>query len=93
MGRNQSAAAMIQLMVKHQSGQSIISTLTLSSNLDELLFELSKCTQISASSIKVKRGLTPTALNVCDRAVTLDQSGFQRRETLWIEELFCLPII
>lgn len=77
----------MQLRVKHKGGQSVISNLTLTSSVEELLGELSKCTQIPANSVKVLRGFPPVAMDVSNRAASLGQCGLQERDTVLVEEL------
>ncbi len=78
---------MMQLRVKHKGGQSVISNLTLTSSVEELLGELSKCTQIPANSVKILRGFPPVAMDVSNRAASLGQCGLQERDTVLVEEL------
>lgn len=77
----------MQLRVKHKGGQSVISNLTLTSSVKELLGELSKCTQIPANSVKVLRGFPPVVMDVSDHAASLGQCGLQERDTVLVEEL------
>lgn len=77
----------IQLRVKHKGGQSVVSGLTQSSCVQQLLEELSKCTGVSAGSLKVLRGFPPVPVNVSDRTALLGECGIQERDTVLIEEL------
>ncbi|XP_057376067.1 ubiquitin thioesterase OTU1-like [Daphnia carinata] len=90
-------ASKMQLRVKHKGGQSVISTLTLTSRVDQLLDELSKSTQIPVHLVKILRGFPPIALDISDKSVSLGDCGLQERDTLLVEELpvvqssECLP--
>lgn len=90
-------ASKIQLRVKHKGGQSVISTLTFTSRVGQLLDELSKSTQIPVHLVKILRGFPPIALDISDKNVSLGACGLQERDTLLVEELpatqplECLP--
>lgn len=77
----------MQLRVKHKGGQSVISTLSLTSRVEQLLVELSKSTQIPVHLVKILRGFPPVAVDISDKTVSLGDCGLQERDTILVEEL------
>ncbi|EFX80376.1 hypothetical protein DAPPUDRAFT_304008 [Daphnia pulex] len=80
-------ASKMQLRVKHKGGQSVISTLSLTSRVEQLLDELSKSTQIPVHLVKILRGFPPIAVDISDKSVSLSECGLQERDTILVEEL------
>lgn len=80
-------ASKMQLRIKHKGGQSIISTLSSTSRVEQLLEELSKITSIPVHLVKVLRGFPPIALNISDKTISLSECGLQERDTILVEEL------
>nr|CAH0099488.1 unnamed protein product [Daphnia galeata] len=80
-------ASTMQLRVKHKGGQSVISTLSLTSRLEQLLDELSKSTKIPVHLVKILRGFPPIAVDISDKSVSLSECGLQERDTILVEEL------
>ncbi|XP_046453286.1 ubiquitin thioesterase OTU1-like [Daphnia pulex] len=80
-------ASKMQLRVKHKGGQSVISTLSLTSRVEQLLDELSKSTQIPVHLVKILRGFPPIAVDISDKNVSLGECGLQERDTILVEEL------
>lgn len=77
----------MQLRVKHKRGQSVISTLSLSSKVEQLLSELSTLTQIPVHLVRILRGFPPVPLDTSDRNSSLEACGFQVRDSILVEEL------
>lgn len=80
-------AATVHLRVKHKGGQSIISSLLLSSTIEHLLSELSILTQIPVHLVKVLRGFPPVPLDTSNWNSSLEDCGFQARDSILVEEL------
>lgn len=80
-------ASTMQLRVKHKGGQSVISTLSLTSRVEQLLDELSKSTKIPVHLVKILRGFPPIAVDISDKSVSLSECGLQERDTILVEEL------
>ena len=80
-------ASKMQLRVKHKGGQSVISSLSLSSTVEQLLDELSKSTQIPVHLIKILRGFPPVAADISVKNASLSECGLQERDTILVEEL------
>lgn len=77
----------LQLRVKHKGGQSVISSLSLDSRVEQLLDELANSLQMQRGLVKVLKGFPPTAVDISDQNASLSSVGFQSREQILVEEI------
>lgn len=80
-------ASKMQLRVKHKGGQTILSNLSPTSRVEQLLEELSKSTQIPVHLVKVLRGFPPVVMDISDKTISLSECGIQEKDTILVEEL------
>ena len=77
----------LQLRVKHKHGQSVISSLSLDSRVEQLLDELANSLQMQRGLVKILKGFPPTAVDISDQNASLSSVGFQSREQILVEEI------
>lgn len=77
----------MQIRVKHKGGQSVISSLSLTSHVEQLLEELSKSTLIPVHLIRILRGFPPVVMDITNKSAPLSDCGLQERDTILVEEL------
>ncbi|XP_069101319.1 ubiquitin thioesterase OTU1-like [Argopecten irradians] len=80
------ASKPLQLRCTSKAGQQVLSGLTLSSSVGEMMTKISELTKIKKDWIKIRTGYPPKIVELCDENKLLNSLPFRSGDTIIVEE-------